>query len=210
MRSGTGVSQLLGASDSLPDPGLVKICTLTTGIYIYTTILTEDCLWRKNNWNIITRIHQPCFSKFVMVLHQHQYIQLSDSGLFKSYQFSMLRIKLFRDSVPLAYCCTTEQLTRPFIGSTQAWAIIIIAMEMSITLLWRTLILFQQVEAYCGTRARSPRAKLNYNIHLQPQACSGLIFYSNTQCFCLKFQDFHFIWQLRHIWLEPVFQKSEL
>ena len=109
-----------------------KYATLTfQGIYIYTTILTEDCLWRKNNWNIITRIHQPCFSKFVMVLHQHQYIQLSDSGLFKSYQFSMLRIKLFRDSVPLAYCCTTEQLTRPFIGSTQAWAIIIIAVEIS-------------------------------------------------------------------------------
>ena len=73
----------------------------------------------KNN-EITTRESTSHFYQCLwMVLLNIMNIKL-DSGLFKSYQFSVLRIKLFRERVPLAYCCTTEQLTRPFMGPEAA------------------------------------------------------------------------------------------
>ena len=95
--------------------------------------------------------------------------------ILKSYQF-IVQINVFGEM--LAYCCDTETTYQSFLwfytslrdhynsGGKQSYS----------TLLYS--IFFHHVEASCGPRARSPSANINF---LQPQACSGLIFYSNTR-----------------------------
>ena len=85
----------------------------------------------------------------------------------------------------LAYCCDTKTTYQSFLwfytslrdhynsGGKQSYS----------TLLYS--IFFHHVEASCGPRARSPSANINF---LQPQACSGLIFYSNTRGYVNNFK----------------------